>query len=98
MMMMIYVYEHFMNIMSISHIRIIGMLQSWSRHENEITHISINFKKKNRNSEQQNEKRRSLAPFFWHSVCIYVFGDVRGIMVIVVGNEPGDTSSNPGRD
>ena len=27
-----------------------------------------------------------------------VFGDARGVMVIVVGNGHGDTSSNPGRD
>ena len=26
------------------------------------------------------------------------FGGARGVMVIVVGNEHGDTSSNPGRD
>ena len=28
----------------------------------------------------------------------YVFGGARGVIVIVVGNEHGDTSSNPGRD
>ena len=28
----------------------------------------------------------------------YLFGGARGVMVIVVGNEHGDTSSNPGRD
>ena len=27
-----------------------------------------------------------------------VHGGARGVMVIVVGNEHGDTSSNPGRD
>ena len=27
-----------------------------------------------------------------------VFGGARGVVVIVVGNEHGDTSSNPGRD
>ena len=27
-----------------------------------------------------------------------VFGGARGVMVIVVGNEHGETSSNPGRD
>ena len=27
-----------------------------------------------------------------------VFGGARGVIVIVVGNEHGDTSSNPGRD
>ena len=26
------------------------------------------------------------------------YGGARGVMVIVVGNEHGDTSSNPGRD
>ena len=26
------------------------------------------------------------------------YGDARGVMVIVVGNEHGDMSSNPGRD
>ena len=26
------------------------------------------------------------------------YGGARGVMVIVVGNGPGDTSSNPGRD
>ncbi len=34
------------------------------------------------------------------TVCIYIsiIGGARGIMVIVVGNGHGDTSSNPGRD
>ena len=32
-----------------------------------------------------------------HKCCIYIYGD-RGVMVIVVGNGHGDTSSNPGRD
>ena len=27
-----------------------------------------------------------------------IYGSARGVMVIVVGNEHGDTSSNPGRD
>ena len=27
-----------------------------------------------------------------------IFGGARGVMVIIVGNGPGDTSSNPGRD
>ena len=27
-----------------------------------------------------------------------LFGGARGVIVIVVGNEHGDTSSNPGRD
>ena len=36
---------------------------------------------------------------FWHTViCFQVPGGARGVMVIVVGNENGDTSSNPGRD
>ena len=30
--------------------------------------------------------------------CWVVYGGARGVMVIVVGNEHGDTSSNPGRD
>ena len=29
---------------------------------------------------------------------MYKCGGARGVMVIVVGNEHGDTSSNPGRD
>ena len=29
---------------------------------------------------------------------IFVIGGARGVMVIVVGNGHGDTSSNPGRD
>ena len=29
---------------------------------------------------------------------VLLFGGARGVMVIVVGNEHGDTSSNPGRD
>ena len=29
---------------------------------------------------------------------LYTIGGARGVMVIVVGNEHGDTSSNPGRD
>ena len=28
----------------------------------------------------------------------WIFGGARGVMVIVVGNGQGDTSSNPGRD
>ncbi len=28
---------------------------------------------------------------------LQLFGGTRGVMVIVVGNGPGDTSSNPGR-
>ena len=28
----------------------------------------------------------------------YATGGARGVMVIVIGNEHGDTSSNPGRD
>ena len=28
----------------------------------------------------------------------YTYGGARGVVVIVVGNEHGDTSSNPGRD
>ena len=35
--------------------------------------------------------------FMWTITFIY-FGGARGVMVIVVGNEHGDTSSNPGRD
>ena len=30
--------------------------------------------------------------------CVRVLGGARGVMVIVVGNGHGDTSSNPGRD
>ena len=32
------------------------------------------------------------------SITIKLFGGARGVMVIVVGNGHGDTSSNPGRD
>ena len=32
------------------------------------------------------------------TIGIYNRGDARGVMVIVVGNGHGDTSSNPGRD
>ena len=32
------------------------------------------------------------------SIIFYYFGGARGVMVIVVGNGHGDTSSNPGRD
>ena len=32
------------------------------------------------------------------STYIYVCGGARGVMVIVVGNGHGDTSSNPGQD
>ena len=36
-------------------------------------------------------------------MCVYIYiyiyiGSARGVMVIVVGNEHGDTSPNPGRD
>ena len=31
-------------------------------------------------------------------IYIYIYGSARGVMVIVVGNGHGDTSSNPGRD
>ena len=31
-------------------------------------------------------------------ICVIIFGGARGVMVIVVGNGHGDTSSNPGRD
>ena len=31
-------------------------------------------------------------------IIIWLFGGDRGVIVIVVGNEHGDTSSNPGRD
>ena len=32
------------------------------------------------------------------SIMFNQIGGARGVMVIVVGNEHGDTSSNPGRD
>ncbi len=34
---------------------------------------------------------------FW-KLCKQEKGGARGVIVIVVGNEHGDTSSNPGRD
>ena len=46
--------------------------------------------------------------YYWHggsfkmshflNFYFQIFGGARGVMVIVVGNEHGDTSSNPGRD
>ena len=33
-----------------------------------------------------------------HGVMVIITGGARGVMVIVVENEHGDTSSNPGRD
>ena len=33
-----------------------------------------------------------------YNICKYMFGGARGVMVIVVGNGHGDTSSNPGQD
>ena len=33
-----------------------------------------------------------------HLFIMYIIGGARGVIVIVVGNEHGDTSSNPGRD
>ena len=35
---------------------------------------------------------------FPHESTINMIGGARGVIVIVVGNEHGDTSSNPGRD
>ena len=32
------------------------------------------------------------------NITLVLFGGARGVMVIVVGNGHGDTSSNPGRD
>ena len=42
-------------------------------------------------------KRKVEQPWEWSSTppC---FGGARGVVVIVVGNEHGDSSSNPGRD
>ena len=31
-------------------------------------------------------------------ICVYLMGGARGVMVIVVGNGHGDTSSNSGRN
>ena len=33
-----------------------------------------------------------------NGVMVIVYGSARGVMVIAVGNGPGDSSSNPGRD
>ena len=33
-----------------------------------------------------------------YTTYIYIFGGARGVLVIVIGNGHGDTSSNPGRD
>ena len=35
---------------------------------------------------------------YTYNLLIYVYGGARGVIVIVVGNEHGDTSSNPGRE
>ena len=37
-------------------------------------------------------------PEFSHLIASYIFGGARGVMVSVVGNGHGNTSSNPGRD
>ena len=42
-------------------------------------------------SENFSSKNRS-------TTIIIIIGDARGVMVIVIGNGHGDTSSNPGRD
>ena len=36
--------------------------------------------------------------WFVRAVMYLLIGGTRGVMIIVVGNEHGDTSSNPGRD
>ena len=35
---------------------------------------------------------------FWARLISVYIGGARGVIVIIVGNEHGDTSSNPGRD
>ena len=37
-------------------------------------------------------------PVFTYILDIYDCGGARGVMVIVIGNGHGDTSSNPGQD
>ena len=48
------------------------------------------------------DSRDHLSPIWWWSMVPYhllcVNGGARGVVVIAVGNEHGDTSSNPGRD
>ena len=46
---------------------------------------------------ERHGKELSEVRFPWRRLCSS-FGGARGVMVIVVGNEHGDTSSNPGRD
>ena len=33
-----------------------------------------------------------------NNIITFIFGGARGVIVIIVGNEHGDMSSNPGRD
>ena len=44
------------------------------------------------------EEKKSEYNIHWRCPWCNGFGGARGLMVIVVGNEHGDTSSNPGRD
>ena len=45
----------------------------------------------------QNEMLITIIYLLWRGMK-YLFRGARGVIVIVVGNEHGDTSSNPGRD
>ena len=36
--------------------------------------------------------------YIYVCVCVCILAGARGVMVIIVGNEHSDTSSNPGRD
>ena len=44
------------------------------------------------------EKMLSIYMYKIYSEYNFFYGGARGVMVIVVGNGHGDTSSNPGRD
>ena len=41
---------------------------------------------------------QNLSCILYGVLIMYNMGGARGVMIIVVGNEHGDTSSNPGRD
>ena len=55
--------------------------------------VSINEKPWTQNNTNK-QQQMTATKLVTQRVC----GSARGVMVIVVGNEHGDTSSNPGRD
>ncbi len=58
--------------------------------------LSVRNPQKERTSIRLFPNRSSLINHYDESHLVY--GGVRGVVVIAVGNEHGDTSSNPGRD